>query len=97
MHLCLNCGIRKRRLNFLQVHVILLQKNNCFIHKIKDFKVKFEIIKYYSTYCTYQVEAKNQEEAYHLADRLSINRNEILDNLENWNEADEIRRITNNS
>ena len=67
MLICLNYGIRKRKLNFLQIHVILLHLKNCFI-QIKDFKVKFEIIKYYSTYCTFQVEAKNQEDAYQLAD-----------------------------
>jgi len=56
--------------------------------------MKFEIKKYYSTYCTFQIQAENKKEAYQLVDRLPINKNEILSNLEDWCDADEIRKIS---
>ncbi len=50
---------------------------------------KFEVKVYYSGFCTYEIEAENEEQAINKARKLEINRNEILSNLENWEEADE--------
>lgn len=50
---------------------------------------KFEVKIYYSGFCTYEIEAENEEQAIDKARNLEINRNEILSNLENWEEADE--------
>jgi len=49
---------------------------------------KFETQIYYSGYCTYEIEAKNEEEAICKARNLEITKSEILSNLENWHEAD---------
>lgn len=50
---------------------------------------KYEVKIYYSSFCTYEIDAKNEEQAIKKARNLEINRNEILSNLENWKEADE--------
>jgi hypothetical protein len=49
---------------------------------------KFEVSIYYSSYCTYAVDAKNKTEAILKARKLGINENEILANLETWVDAD---------
>ena len=48
----------------------------------------FEIKIFYSSFCTYKIEATNVDEAIIKARELSINNNEILSNLENWEDAD---------
>jgi len=48
----------------------------------------FEVNIYYSSYCTYTVEAKDKTEAISKARKLKINENEILTNLETWVDAD---------
>lgn len=49
---------------------------------------QFEVNIYYSSYCTYTVEAKDKTEAILKARKLGINENEILTNLETWVGAD---------
>ena len=49
---------------------------------------QFEVNIYYSSYCTYIVEAKDKTEAISKARKLEINENDILSNLETWVEAD---------
>jgi len=51
-------------------------------------KNKFKVKIYYSGFCTYEVEAENQEEAILKSRQIYIKQNEILSNLENWEEAD---------
>jgi hypothetical protein len=51
-------------------------------------KNKFEVKIFYSSFCSYEVEAKNEEDAVLKARKLPINRNEIISNIENWEEAD---------
>jgi len=58
----------------------------------KEIK-KFEVKIYFSTFCTYQVEAANRAEAILQARRLKIDKAQILSNLENWKEADEANLI----
>ena len=49
---------------------------------------RMNVMIYYTGFCTYEVEAENEEEAILKARELSINKNEILTNLENWENAD---------
>lgn len=57
--------------------------------KSKNFEVKV----YYSGFCTHQVKAKTEGEAIKKARKFSIHKNEILNNLENWKEADNAEEI----
>jgi hypothetical protein len=50
---------------------------------------KFDVKIFYSGFCTYQVLAKNKDEAIKKARKLKINNTEVLSSLENWEEADE--------
>jgi hypothetical protein len=49
---------------------------------------KFEVKIYYSGFCTYQIESKNEAEAIIRARNRQIDSIELLSNLENWKEAD---------
>jgi hypothetical protein len=51
---------------------------------------KFEVKIYYSCFCTYQIEAKNEAEAITKARNRQIDSIELLSNLENWKEADTV-------
>jgi hypothetical protein len=51
-------------------------------------KKYFETTIFYSGFCTYKIEAANENEAIIKARTLPVNNNEILFNLENWEEAD---------
>lgn len=48
----------------------------------------YEVQIYYTGFCTYRIEAPNQEEAILQARNIPINGNDILSNIENWEEAD---------
>ncbi|MFQ5965854.1 MAG: hypothetical protein ACE5KZ_16410 [Candidatus Scalinduaceae bacterium] len=54
---------------------------------------KFEVNIYYSSFCTYEVEAENMDGAIKKARKININENDILTNLENWEEADAAVKI----
>ena len=49
---------------------------------------KFEVKIYYSCFCAYKIEAKNEAEAIIRARNRQIDSIELLSNLENWKEAD---------
>jgi len=49
---------------------------------------KFKTQIYFSGYYTFEIEAKNEEEAISQARNLVVTKSEILSNLENWHEAD---------
>lgn len=51
-------------------------------------KRKFEVKIHHTGFCIYQVEANSEDEAVKKARKFKINSNEILSNLENWEEAD---------
>lgn len=51
-------------------------------------KKHFEVKIFYSGFCTYGIEAENEVEAIINARTLPIDSNELLSNLENWEEAD---------
>lgn len=54
---------------------------------------KFKINLFYSSFCSYELEAQNEEEALIKARKLSIDKTQILDNLEPWYEADELYMV----
>ena len=51
---------------------------------------KFEVKIYYSGFCTYQIEAKNEADAITKARNRQIDTIELLSNLENWKDADTV-------
>lgn len=55
----------------------------------------FEVKIYYSGFCTYKVQAEDEIAAILNARSMSINKSELLSNLENWKEADEAIKIEN--
>lgn len=61
--------------------------------KLKMKNKTFEVKIYHSGFCTYQIKAKTESEAIKKAREFSINKNEILNNLENWEEADDAEEI----
>ena len=58
--------------------------------------MKFFVKRYYSGYCTHEIEAETEEKAYELSKELSINQDEIFETLEEWNECDEVEIADNN-
>ena len=58
--------------------------------------MKFLVRRYYSGYCTYEVEAESEDEAYNTAIDLPIDEGEILSTLEDWSDADEVEIIEDN-
>ncbi|TQR61572.1 hypothetical protein [Campylobacter troglodytis] len=52
---------------------------------MKKFKVRI----FYSSFCSYEVEAENEDEAVLKARNLEIDQNEIMLQLEPFKEADE--------
>jgi hypothetical protein len=65
-----------------------------------DFKLggnmKYEVKRYYSSFVTFEVEANSEEEAYNKTKELELNLIELQNNLENWDEADEINQSEEN-
>jgi len=55
--------------------------------------MKYEIKRYYSTFNTFEIEANSEEEAYNKTKKMPIDFVEIQNNLENWEYADDIRKI----
>lgn len=59
--------------------------------KVKNFEVKV----YYSTLCRHIVKARNEIEAFEKAKKLKIKENEIMANLEPWDDADTVEDVEN--
>ncbi len=55
--------------------------------------MKFLVRKYYSGYCTYEIEADNEESAYDLSNDYPMDVEEIMSTLEQWTDSDEVERI----
>jgi hypothetical protein len=53
--------------------------------------MKFIIWKYYSGFCTYEIEADNEDEAREKVKELPIDYDEVISTLEPWKDADEIK------
>jgi len=55
--------------------------------------MRFEVKKYYSGFCSYEIEANNEEQAYEMVKDMPPNYNEILETLEDWEECNEIEQV----
>lgn len=56
---------------------------------------EFAVKLYYSSFCEYQIEAKDIEEAILRARELPIDEEQIIQNLEVWSNADEAEYCSN--
>jgi len=52
--------------------------------------MKFIVRKYFSGFCSYEVDAEDEESAYEKTNGLPIDENEIINSLEAWNDCDEV-------
>ena len=55
--------------------------------------MKFLVRRYYSGFCTHEVEAEDEDAAYNIAIGLPLDEGEILSTLEDWSDADEVEVI----
>ena len=55
--------------------------------------MKFVVRKYYSGYCSHEVEANSEDQAYEMVNGLSPNYDEVLETLEDWEECNEVESI----
>ncbi len=51
---------------------------------------RHEVKLYYSTFCTFEISAENEDQAIIKARELAPEEGEILSHLENWEDADEV-------
>ena len=58
--------------------------------------MKFLVRKYYSGYCSHEIEANNAEQAYEIVKDMPPNYDEVLETLEDWKECNEVESIENN-
>ncbi len=56
--------------------------------------MKFIVKRYYSGYCTHEVDAENSDKAYEMAKNLPLEENELLATMEEWIECDEVEPAT---
>jgi len=52
--------------------------------------MEFTVRRYFSGYCSYDIEAENEDEAYARAISLPIEEDEVLSTLEAWRECDQV-------
>jgi len=52
--------------------------------------MKFIVRKYFSGFCSYEVDAPDKEYAYEKTKSLPVKEDEILNSLEEWKECDEV-------
>lgn len=52
--------------------------------------MKFIVRRYFSGFCTYEVDAGDEISAHEKAKNLPIDENEILSSLEAWKDCDEV-------
>ena len=57
--------------------------------------MKFTVRRYFSGYCTYEIEATSKDAAYKKARNMPIYEDEILTTLEDWKDCDEVKPIAN--
>ena len=57
--------------------------------------MNFVVRKYYSGYCSHEIEANNEDQAYEMVKDMPPNYDEVLETLEDWGECNEIESIGN--
>lgn len=56
--------------------------------------MKFIVRRYFSGYCSYEIDAENEDEAYTKAVDLPIDEGEVLSTSEEWKECDQVEPDT---
>ncbi|MBI2470512.1 MAG: hypothetical protein HYV59_04625 [Planctomycetes bacterium] len=57
--------------------------------------MKFVVRRYFSGYCTYEIDAVDKNAAYEKARNIPIREHEILSTLKDWKDCDEVNPIAN--
>ena len=57
--------------------------------------MKFLVRRYFSSFCTYEINADDEHSAYEKAKNLTIDEAEIFSNLEGWEDCDEVKSKIN--
>lgn len=52
--------------------------------------MKFIVRRYFSGYCSYEIEAVHEDEAYEKSLHLPINESEVISTLEAWEECNQV-------
>lgn len=52
--------------------------------------MKFIVRKYFSGFCSYEIDAEDKKSAYEKTNGLPIDENEIINSLEAWKNCDEV-------
>lgn len=52
--------------------------------------MRFVVRRYYSGFCTYEIESDREDQAYAIAQGMPKNNGEILETLESWEECDQV-------
>ena len=55
--------------------------------------MRYEVKRYFSSFVTFELEADSEEEAYVNAKKRAIDLIELHNNLEDWEEANEITKL----
>ncbi len=58
--------------------------------------MQYLIRKYFSGFCTSEIEANSEDEAFEKTSELPNNYDEVMSNLEDWSDANEIEQIEDN-
>jgi len=54
---------------------------------------KFEVKIYYTTFCSYQISAEDEKQAFDKVGNNYLSNDEALSNMKRWPEADSVERI----
>ncbi len=55
--------------------------------------MRYLVRRYFSGYCTYEVEAENEDMAYELVKNRPVNQYELIATLEDWTDCDEVEPV----
>lgn len=55
--------------------------------------MKYEVTRYFSSFIAYEIEAESEEDAYNKTKDIRIDLIELQNNLQEWEEADEITKL----
>lgn len=55
--------------------------------------MKYEVKRFYSSFVSFEIEANSEDEAYEKTKKMEIDLIDLQNNLEDWEEADEIQKI----
>jgi hypothetical protein len=59
--------------------------------------MKYGVKRYFSSFVTFEIEAVSDEDAYDKSQKIQIDTTELINNLQEWEDADEIIELEENS